>query len=102
MAHPVTTADKEPKPRDQSRTKNRKRKESRAATLGEADAYSVEEFCRKHRIGVATFYKYPDEMPDTFYVGTHRLISREARARWIAAREAAAKKAASKAETAAS
>jgi hypothetical protein len=106
MARPVTTlpADKAPKPRDQSRTKNRaqhhtellmglanqrKREESRAASLDEADAYSVEEFCRKHRISVQVFYKYPDLMPDSFYVGTRRLISREAAARWRAEREAA-------------
>jgi hypothetical protein len=55
----------------------------------EADAYSVEEFCRRHRISVQVFYKYPDLMPASFHIGTRRLISKEAAARWRAEREAA-------------
>ena len=39
---------------------------------------------------VQAFYKHPDLMPDSFYVATRRLISREAAARWRAEREAAA------------
>src|SRR4051794_2313185 len=69
--------------RDQSRDKNRaehhaellmglanqrKCEESRAA-CDDADAYSVEEFCRKNRISVQLFYKRPALMPDSFYVG---------------------------------
>jgi hypothetical protein len=60
-----------------------------AATLDDADAFSVEEFCRRHRISVQVFYKYPDLMPDSFYVGARRLISKESAARWRAARELA-------------
>ena len=59
------------------------------AALDEADAYSVEEFCRRHRISVQAFYKHPHLMPDSFYVASRRLISREAAARWRAEREAA-------------
>jgi hypothetical protein len=55
----------------------------------DVDAYSVEEFCRRHRISVQQFYKRSDLMPDSFYVGSRRLISREAAARWRAEREAA-------------
>ena len=62
---------------------------SKNAVLDEADAYSIEEFCRRHRISVQAFYKHADLMPDTFYVASRRLISREAAARWRAEREAA-------------
>jgi hypothetical protein len=55
----------------------------------DADAYSVEEFCRRHRLSVQIFYKYPELMPDSFYVGSRRLISREAAQRWRAERETA-------------
>jgi hypothetical protein len=57
--------------------------------LDEVDAYSVADFCRRHGISVQVFYKYPDLMPASFYVGSRRLISREAAARWRADREAA-------------
>ena len=53
----------------------------------DADAYSVEEFCRRHRLSVQIFYKYPELMPDSFYVGTRRLISVESAARWRRKRE---------------
>lgn len=59
------------------------------AAFDDADAYTVEEFCRKNRISVQLFYKHPDLMPDSFYVASRRLISREAAARWRAEREAA-------------
>jgi hypothetical protein len=55
----------------------------------DSEAYGVEEFCRRHRLSVQIFYKYPELMPDSFYVGARRLISREAAARWRAEREAA-------------
>jgi hypothetical protein len=58
-------------------------------TLDDADAYSVYEFCRRHRISVQVFYKHRALMPDSFFIGSRRLISREAAARWRAAREAA-------------
>jgi hypothetical protein len=61
------------------------------AALDDADAYSVEEFCRRHRISVQLFYKFKDHMPITFRIGTRVLISREAAARWRAQRERASK-----------
>jgi nucleoid-associated protein YgaU len=62
---------------------------SETAAFDDVDAYSVEEFCRRHRISVQAFYKHQDEMPVTFNVGTRRLISREAAACWRAERELA-------------
>ena len=56
----------------------------------DVDAYSVEEFCRRHRISVQTFYKHRDLMPATFRVGSRVLISREAAAAWRREREQAA------------
>ena len=53
----------------------------------DADSYTIPEFCRRNRISVALFYKYPDLMPDTFYVGTSRRVGREAGERWRAKRE---------------
>ena len=61
------------------------------AALTDADAYSIEEFCRRHRISVQLFYKFKDKMPVTFRIGTRVLISREAAARWRAQRERASK-----------
>ena len=58
-------------------------------SLDDVDAYSVEEFCRRHRISVQLFYKFKADMPLTFKVGTRVLISREAAARWRAQREKA-------------
>jgi hypothetical protein len=60
--------------------------------LDDVDAFSVEEFCRRHRISVQLFYKFKTDMPRTFKVGTRVLISREAAARWRAGRERAASK----------
>ena len=95
-------SEKEPKPRNRDHTRDRaryraelmaglanrrRRMESRAVTYDEPDAYSVEEFCRKHRISVQVFYKRPDLMPVSFYVGTRRLISVESAARWRRKRE---------------
>ena len=59
-------------------------------TSEEADAYSVEEFCRRHRISVQLFYKFREQMPRTFNVGSRVLISREAAAAWRREREQAA------------
>jgi hypothetical protein len=55
----------------------------------EADAYSVEAFCRRHGFSVQLFYKNRSEMPATFRVGTRVLISREAAEAWRREREAA-------------
>jgi hypothetical protein len=62
---------------------------SEPAVLDDTDAYSVEEFCRRHRISVQLFYKFKKTMPATFTIGKRVLISREAAARWRAEREAA-------------
>ncbi|WP_051346115.1 hypothetical protein [Bradyrhizobium sp. th.b2] len=58
----------------------------------DADAYSVDEFCARHRISPQLFYKLKPQglMPATFNVGTRVLISREAAAAWRRAREDAA------------
>jgi hypothetical protein len=54
-----------------------------------ADAYSVDEFCARHRISPQLFYKLKPQglMPLTFNVGTRVLISREAAAAWRRERE---------------
>jgi hypothetical protein len=62
-----------------------------AAIADDVDAYSVAEFCKRHRISPQMFYKFRPEMPATFNVGTRVLISREAAARWRAERERLAK-----------
>jgi hypothetical protein len=54
---------------------------------GDRDAFGVREFCQRHGISVQLFYKLRTEMPQTFNVGNRVLISREAAARWRAARE---------------
>jgi hypothetical protein len=61
--------------------------------IDDADAYSVEEFCTRHRISPQQlFYKLKPQglMPVTFNVGARVLISREAAAAWRRARENAA------------
>ncbi|MCA6097639.1 hypothetical protein [Bradyrhizobium australafricanum] len=57
----------------------------------DADAYSVDEFCARHRISPQLFYKLKPQglMPVTFNVGARVLISREAAAAWRRAREQA-------------
>ena len=56
------------------------------------DAYSVEAFARAHSLSVAMFYKLRAQglAPAYFKVGARTLISRDAAARWRAAREQAA------------
>jgi hypothetical protein len=56
----------------------------------DGDAYSIAEFCHRHRISVQAFYKFREEMPLTFRVGTRVLISKEAAAAWRRERERAA------------
>jgi hypothetical protein len=53
----------------------------------EADAYSLDEFARRHGFSPKTLYKNKHLMPDCFWVGNRRLVSREAAARWRAERE---------------
>lgn len=48
----------------------------------DADAYTIEEFCRRHRISTQLYYKNRKEMPVSFTIGTRRLISKEAAAEW--------------------
>jgi hypothetical protein len=57
-----------------------------------AAAFTVEEFCRAHRIGSATYYelKKSEQGPDEMEVGRRRIISFEAAARWRREREKAA------------
>jgi hypothetical protein len=58
----------------------------------DADAYSIDEFCARHRISVQLFYKNRQQMPRTFNVGTRVLISKEAAAAWRREREQAAER----------
>jgi hypothetical protein len=62
----------------------------RKPDVKDPDAYSVSEFCARHRISVQLFYKIREQMPPTFNVGTHVLISKEAAAAWRREREQAA------------
>jgi hypothetical protein len=57
----------------------------------DADAFTVNEFCARHRISVQLFYKNRKQMPRTFNVGTRVLISKEAAAAWRRDREQAAR-----------
>jgi hypothetical protein len=68
------------------------RKPTQVNAADHADAYSVEEFCARHRISPQLFYKLKPLglMPATFNVGARVLISREAAAAWRRARENAA------------
>ncbi|MDI3565921.1 hypothetical protein J4G48_0029690 [Bradyrhizobium barranii subsp. apii] len=69
------------------------RKPTHLNAAADADAYTVEEFCARHRISVQLFYKLRPQglMPATFNVGARVLISREAAAAWRRARENATK-----------
>ena len=55
----------------------------------DADAFTVNEFCARHRISVQLFYKNRKQMPRTFNVGARVLISKEAVAAWRRERERA-------------
>ena len=69
------------------------RKPTQVNAADHADAYSVEEFCARHRISAQLFYKLKPLglMPVTFNVGARVLISREAAAAWRRARELASR-----------
>jgi hypothetical protein len=62
------------------------------AVADDADAFSIQAFCRRHGFSPQLFYKNRSEMPATFRVGTRVLISREAAAAWRRERERAASK----------
>lgn len=68
------------------------RKPTQLNAAADADAYSVDEFCARHRISPQLFYKMKPQgvMPVTFNVGTRVLISREAAELWRREREDAA------------
>lgn len=52
------------------------------------EADTIRDFCRKHRLGVATYYKLPTELrPLEMRLGKKVLISREAAAEWRARME---------------
>jgi len=59
---------------------------------GDLDAYSIEQFCQRHSISVAFYYKLrnmnPPETPREMQVGARVLISRESAAEWRRQREA--------------
>jgi hypothetical protein len=61
--------------------------ESRRAEQG---SFTLDEWCVRRRISRAMFYKLADQglAPKTHNVGTRRLISAEADAAWVRAREA--------------
>ena len=54
------------------------------AAFDEADCYSIEEFCRRHRLSVQAFYKHRDLMPPTISIGIRKLITKESAAAWRA------------------
>jgi hypothetical protein len=66
------------------------RKSAHLTAADDADAFSVGEFCARHRISQQLFYKFRKQMPATFRIGSRVLISRESAAAWRRAREAAA------------
>lgn len=59
------------------------------SALDDADCFTIQEFCRRHRLSVALFYKMKGEMPAVIRVGSRVLVTREAAAAWRKAREAA-------------
>ncbi|SIN97320.1 hypothetical protein SAMN05443247_01103 [Bradyrhizobium erythrophlei] len=61
------------------------------AITDEADAFSLATFCRRHGISLPTYYRIAQQglAPATFSIGSRVLVSKEAAARWRAAREAA-------------
>jgi hypothetical protein len=60
------------------------RKHAQVNAADQADAYSIDEFCARHRISAQLFYKLKPlgSMPVTFNVGSRVLISREAADAW--------------------
>jgi hypothetical protein len=68
------------------------RKPKQRDASDDTDAYSIDEFCSRHRISPQLFYKMKPQglMPRTFNVGTRVLISKEAAAAWRREREKAA------------
>jgi hypothetical protein len=69
----------------------RRRRRHRARAPPGVLAFTVEEFCRQHSLGISTYYRLAarGEGPETMKVGGKRLISIEAAAAWRRSREAA-------------
>lgn len=57
----------------------------------DTECFTIKEFCAAHRIGLNTYYKLrkAGKGPVEMHVGKKALVTREAAARWRAAREAA-------------
>jgi hypothetical protein len=57
---------------------------------GEADAFTIEEFCQRHRISLQFYYKLRQRglTPREIRVGSCVLVSREAAEQWRREREA--------------
>jgi hypothetical protein len=57
--------------------------------MDEQDAYTIDEFCAKHRVGRALYFKIKADGigPKEMRVGAKVLISREAAAAWRRERE---------------
>jgi hypothetical protein len=62
-----------------------------ASDAGEPDAYTIRQFCAKHGLSIAFYYKLKARglTPAEIHLGARRLISRESAAAWRRAREAA-------------
>lgn len=67
-----------------------RRKIALIEAVDDTDAFTVSEFCARHRISVQLFYKNRKQMPRTFNIGARVLISKEAAAAWRRERENAA------------
>jgi hypothetical protein len=67
------------------------RRASTTEPVGEADAYSILEFCQRHRISLPMYYKLRQHRlaPIEFHVGSRVLISKESAAQWRRERELA-------------
>jgi hypothetical protein len=62
-----------------------------------AECFTIDEFCRAHRVGRSTYYRMRDEGsgPEEFHPSGNsgkKLITKESAARWRAARDAEAKR----------
>jgi predicted DNA-binding transcriptional regulator AlpA len=68
-----------------------RRRPIHAEVPAERDAYGLADFCARHSLSLATFYRLVEQgtAPDTFHVGSRVLISREAAAAWRREREEA-------------
>ena len=62
-----------------------------ASGAGDLDAYTIRQFCARHGLSIAFFYKLKAQglTPNEIQLGARRLISKEAAAAWRRAREAA-------------